>query len=354
MNRPSHVRRSAFTLVELLVVIAIIGVLIALLLPAVQAARESARRMKCLNQLKQMALAVHNFEDTFKHLPTHGNAGTVTLVNGTPAGATSLPFQNAGVFFQILPYLEQTNVYQLGITNDIEARPIATYFCPSRRGPITRWNTGGTRPLALNDYAVPIWKDQFTANPGGGPGFGGSTGGCWNFWGNTTGDMINHPFYKNCIFVRGGKGVNGNATFPLTAYDPGRLAEVRDGTTATLMFGEKFVDITRYVPPQVDLDPPEAGASPNSGFTDSGYWGGFTSWSTTRCSMNGPVRDRRYPPAPPQAPAWWQMFGGPHPGGLNIVLADGSARSISYNIPNPVFQLICRKDDGLIVDVSSF
>src|SRR5688572_21094680 len=111
----SHRRRllfqRAFPLVELLVVIAIIGVLVALLLPAVQAARESARRMQCQNNLRQIGLAVHNFADSKQFLPTSGNNGTIRLLNGMPTDARSEPFQEAGPMFQILPYIEQQNLY---------------------------------------------------------------------------------------------------------------------------------------------------------------------------------------------------------------------------------------------------
>ena len=65
--------------------------------------------------------------------------------------------------------------------------------------------------------------------------------------------------------------------------------------------------------------------------------------------MGGPIRDQRY-----TTNAFWQMFGSAHPGGINAVLGDGSVRSISYTIPNPIFQLVCRRNDGLAVDISSF
>ena len=101
----SHRVRSGFTLVELLVVIAIIGILVGLLLPAVQAAREAARRMQCSNNVKQMGLAVHNFESAYKRLPnggqvdSTGDGTTVYMVHSTPT--------------QLLPYIEQTSLYQL-------------------------------------------------------------------------------------------------------------------------------------------------------------------------------------------------------------------------------------------------
>jgi prepilin-type N-terminal cleavage/methylation domain-containing protein/prepilin-type processing-associated H-X9-DG protein len=349
MRRASLHPRLGFTLVELLVVIAIIGVLVALLLPAVQSAREAARRMQCSNNLRQMGLAVQNFESTFKSYPTHGNGGAITLLGGSPADVTSMPFQEAGVLFQILPYLELGNTYNLGNTSQIQAIPVKAYFCPSRRKPTARLSSStGTQMNALNDYAIPMWKND--------AGGGGSTG-CWNVASATTATNsqpydFNHPFFTNCIFVRGGMGNNSSST-PLVRFNAGRVADVTDGTTNTIMFGEKFVDTSRYSPPAANIDPAEQGASPNSGFTDNGYWGSMTSWGTTRCSMNGPIKDQRYPASPTNL-AYWQMFGGPHPGGLNVCLADGSVRTLSWTIPNPVFQLICRKNDGLLVDIASF
>jgi prepilin-type N-terminal cleavage/methylation domain-containing protein len=99
--------RRAFTLVELLVVIAIIGVLVALLLPAVQAARESARRTQCVNHLKQLALAAQNHADTYRILPSAGGPGWdyhMSYINGVPQIA---PQQHGGWGFQILPFIEQ-------------------------------------------------------------------------------------------------------------------------------------------------------------------------------------------------------------------------------------------------------
>src|SRR5262249_33665429 len=148
--------RPGFTLIELLVVIAIIAILIGLLVPAVQQVREAANRATCFNNLKQMGLAVHNHHDTYKVFPTHGDDGTIVRVNGTPAIATSNPYQRAGVFFQILPFIEQQNVFNLTSDAAIRSTPIPLYFCPSRRGPTFRNNLAGTNPQALCDYAVPV------------------------------------------------------------------------------------------------------------------------------------------------------------------------------------------------------
>src|SRR6478736_1621213 len=124
MRRSNLSRRLGFTLVELLVVIAIIGVLVALLLPAVQSARESARRLQCQNHLKQMALAVHNHENTFKIFPSHGTAGNINFINGAPASANSDPPQQAGALFQILPYMEQQALYTNSDFNFVRSQPI--------------------------------------------------------------------------------------------------------------------------------------------------------------------------------------------------------------------------------------
>src|SRR5436309_888009 len=112
-------RRTAFTLVELLVVIAIIGILIALLLPAVQAAREAGRRMQCKNNLRQLALACHNHHDTYQFLPSGGRGWWyhVQYKDGAPLVA---PKQNVGWGFQILPFLEGRSLYNSGEGTDLQ------------------------------------------------------------------------------------------------------------------------------------------------------------------------------------------------------------------------------------------
>jgi prepilin-type N-terminal cleavage/methylation domain-containing protein len=184
-NSRTVVVRAGFTLVELLVVIAIIGILIALLLPAVQAAREAARRMQCSNNLKQLGLAVHNFHDSR---------------NGLPPASSGV--SQAGSFFLfILPYIEKGSMYEIGIRNDIMGKgggvntyqlydrawwdgrrhggltqeeqngfaSISTYLCPSRRSGVAIADDGGTnedgKAGPQGDYAMVVWRG--TPEPSG-------------------------------------------------------------------------------------------------------------------------------------------------------------------------------------------
>jgi prepilin-type N-terminal cleavage/methylation domain-containing protein/prepilin-type processing-associated H-X9-DG protein len=352
MRRPSLSRPLGFTLIELLVVIAIIAVLIGLLLPAVQKVREAASRAQCQNNLKQIGLAVHSFESTNNYLPTHGNGGGIKRLGGTPTSPTSVDpsatlgigangYQTAGVFFQILPFIEQGSVYNADDAT-IRGTTINAYFCPARRGPTTRLDAGnGVR--ALNDFAVPLYKAQATS------GQGGDGGGCWNMWGNTSGggDNANYPFYYASVFIRGGKSIRG--------YPTATIMSIADGTSNTIMLAEKFVDPTRYAPVRTDQDTVDFGACGGScGFTDQGYFGGWTDWSTCRCALQTPLKDAPYGAPGSQFQAGWQFFGSAHTSGTNALFADGSVQHIRFGIPGAVWQLLVRKDDGLVVDLTGF
>ena len=162
MNRLSISRTRGFTLVELLVVIAIIGTLVALLLPAVQAAREAARRSQCTNNLKQLALAAHNFHDTNRKFPS----------SVRPAGLTPLP-RIAGLTF-LLPFIEQQAAYDLydktknwhDVVNlPVTSNPIPVFTCPStpepkRKDGLPEANPWQANLVAVTDYSPTIGVDQ--------------------------------------------------------------------------------------------------------------------------------------------------------------------------------------------------
>lgn len=193
--------RSAFTLIELLVVIAIIAVLIGLLVPAVQKVREAANRMQCTNNLKQISLACHGFQDAMGKLPD--------MYQETP-----LP--RGPLFFLILPYIEQDALYKTsnsdayfqiptsgGLTRMANTYPIKTYFCPTD----ATWPTAG------------IWQPGWVGNE--------DTAGLW-MPGNYAG---NFQVFGNAA---GGNDVTRNMNSVV------KLSTVTDGTSNTVFFAEKF------------------------------------------------------------------------------------------------------------------
>jgi prepilin-type N-terminal cleavage/methylation domain-containing protein len=176
MRKQNH----GFTLVELLVVIAIIGILVALLLPAVQAAREAARRMSCSNNLKQLGLAVHIYHDSHSAFPSAGDNG--------PSNCCSPDIGRIDRYnwtYHILPFIEQNAVYELGLPNrsQLDKTPVAAFYCPTRR------RIAVYRGRAKSDYA-------------------------------------------------GSRGIRNNGVFTQTRTGWIRFASLVDGTSNVLMFGE--------------------------------------------------------------------------------------------------------------------
>jgi prepilin-type N-terminal cleavage/methylation domain-containing protein/prepilin-type processing-associated H-X9-DG protein len=351
-----------FTLVELLVVIAIIGILVALLLPAVQAAREAARRTQCVNQLKQMGLALLNHEGTFGVFPTGGNVPhpkiecylTDTQVGsnpcrtasgaqptGAPLGAES---QGLGWAFQILPYLEEGAVHGLNTSAALEQAPIEMFFCPSRRAPTQHVTQEGGQSISrwLSDYAGAMpYNQQIYQNlsatirksiyesEAGFWGSGDTTGGIWKVVRGYA------PFMG--VIVRtdynawGGEasgppgGPNGNTK-------PTRMAKITDGASKTLVVAEKWLFTADYVGGQWHddrgwsdgWDPDQMRAAYLQIGPDSKKLEIFTDINRT----NG------------------FRFGSAHAAGVNAVFADGSVRSINYDITPTEFNRLAHRADG--------
>lgn len=291
----SH-RHRGFTLVELLVVIAIIGVLVALLLPAVQSAREAARRMQCTNNLKQFGLAFHNHHDTYGFFPSGGEGWTYApdySGNGAPEIA---PRQRAGWGFQVLTYIEQQAIWSGSGQPDVAARQrqaigaaLPVFHCPSRRlakalPPVDSWyGPSGNYPHAQTDYA-------------------GSNG-------EQTGVIV--P-------TRGDQtwGDAGSISF----------ANINDGTSNTLLIGEKRLNI--------------ASLNVYQGDDNEGYTSG---WDHDVIRNTGvvPLPDRRTGDGE-------QRFGSSHPSGMNILLSDGSVRFLNYTVDATTFLRLGQRNDGQV------
>jgi prepilin-type N-terminal cleavage/methylation domain-containing protein/prepilin-type processing-associated H-X9-DG protein len=290
--------RSGFTLVELLVVIAIIGVLVGLLLPAVQAAREAARRMQCSNNLKQQGLAIHNHHDAMKYFPPGGY---------NPWGRIGSWATN------ILPYIEQSNLSQVNRNKNVDILRYTAgpqfFFCPSRRPGDANAYQGGRY---LMDYA--------SATPG-------DSVGSWDqYWyGDTWGMNWVGALYKGCI-VRGGINENGKWQGGMS-----KMKDISDGTSSTLLIAEKQLNPKNYY---------------SGDWHDDAGWADGWDPDVVRYTAIGPQPDAAY-----GNQGGWEgyRFGSAHDAGMNALFADGSVRFLSYTIEAKLFNEIGTRDGKEVV-----
>jgi prepilin-type N-terminal cleavage/methylation domain-containing protein len=374
MPRTDRVRR-AFTLVELLVVIAIIGVLVALLLPAIQAAREAARRAQCQNNLKQMGVAVQNHIDSLGVFPTGGDgyfpvvAHSVT--NGRPHGPNRMGMSWS---YQILPYLEQNALHGITTEAQLKTNPVPLYVCPSRRGVIVK-NTidliGTT--VVLSDYAAatpctyqcplaptelrytPLpWGTMTTAMYKG----GGTTANNFHYFcGAARSGQAGVPpnnYVSDGLVVRtpwrSSPALRGTANeYPTgvsKAVEPGQAP---DGLSNTLLISEKFVRADLY----------DGGTySDDRGWTDG--WDPDTIRSTCYQPMSDSDQicsqtvGRNFcgPLGPGLAGDYdtWQ-FGSAHTSGINAVFGDGSVHYIRFEVDVVLFNNLGARNDDQTVDL---
>jgi prepilin-type N-terminal cleavage/methylation domain-containing protein/prepilin-type processing-associated H-X9-DG protein len=331
--RPSdrrHIERSrrvGFTLVELLVVIAIIGVLVAILLPAIQAAREAGRRMQCRNSIKQMALAANNHLDVNKYFPTGGWGWRWA---GDPNYGFDLN-QPGGWMFNILPFIEEQALHDLGkqlpegaqrqaAIRQALSTPVPLYFCPTRRSAEavrfthgTNYYNVGTKPefVARNDYVACAGSVAVLSECQGPSTYqaGVKSGDpCWNSSNNNK---------MNGMNVLRNSGLIG-------------LKKVTDGVSKTILIGEKYLRVSSY----------ETSDDDNDQGWDLGHDRDIVRW----CDQ------------PPYNDALGQpsrngVFGSAHPGGMQISMADGSVHTIPYEVDPTVFLRLGVRNDGLPVQV---
>ena len=291
-------RKAGFTLVELLVVIAIIGILIGMLLPAVQAVREAARRTACSNNMRQIGLALHNFESAQNRLP-----------DGWLAADPSDPLSESGWGWsaRILPELEQATLanqirFDLAINAPEQGKspsqPLEIFLCPSDPFP---------KQLAFDVIENPVGQGSGTTNET--PSAGGQIEvGRSNYsgvFGNI--EQIDDP-------------LNGNGTF--FANSSTQFRDIRDGLSNTLVVAERRNDL------------------------------GTVSWIGVVPGISEPfariVGATDNPPN--QQPGSFQDFRSYHPGGINVVSGDGSVRFITDSIQTQTFQALGTVAEGEIVE----
>jgi prepilin-type N-terminal cleavage/methylation domain-containing protein/prepilin-type processing-associated H-X9-DG protein len=310
-------RKQGFTLVELLVVIAIIGILIALLLPAIQAARESARRMQCINNLKQIGLACSTHVSEQGHFPV---GGWGWRWSGDPDRGFSEQ-QPGGWLYNILPFTELKSVHDLGKNGNQRGRTqtaqtiVSIFCCPTRRPanlyPLNLSNTFNNlddisiiQVVAKNDYAGNA-GDNYSGETRGGPDKSPSsdiyaTGASYDWLHNRYGNPDPDP---TTLTINQALGV-----FYVHGYI--KIKDIRVGTAHLYLAGEKYLNPDHYLDQDSDNDQP---------------WSTGFDIDNVRWVNAAPQQDRR-------GSSNSGIFGANHPTTFNMLFCDGAVHSISYDI----------------------
>ncbi len=298
-------RWRGFTLIELLVVIAIIAILIGLLLPAVQKVREAASRTQCTNNLKQMALAAHNFHDNYRRFPPLlGRKGIQNECNN-PQAPNGPPWGN--VHFYILPFIEQETAYKAHYDPNIDGNLSCPGFRPWLGEPGTNW-----RPM--KGYICP--SDPSIPQTGKGVNI-------------QVASWVDNPSlttYASNGLVFGNHNISWQLTGP-DLWDGGaRLsASFPDGTSSTIMFAERYGTCGYYMNNSSSYPPGSGGNVWNWWSTDSPQ----AAFGAGPVFMVGPASKFQTQPTPYQTACNPLVASTPHTGGMVTALSDGSVRSLS-------------------------
>jgi prepilin-type N-terminal cleavage/methylation domain-containing protein/prepilin-type processing-associated H-X9-DG protein len=342
MNR--HRVRRGFTLIELLVVIAILGVLMGLLIPAVQKVREAAARMQCTNNLKQIGLALHGYHDANSYFPPG-------YIDGNPAGS-STPDNDVGPGWGwaalILPYLEQNNVYSqinfnqgvgIGVNAQISQQSLAVYQCPSDplQAAFPVYDSNFTNPIATvahgNYVGCNGWEECFNGaggDPQPGVGADGLSGGFGQagrgvFYRNSrTNTASVTDGLSNTIFV----GERSSNHCPSTW-----TGAVTGGRSPAWMATQPFT--IPYTPPSQAPIGPNGSAYDNADFNEALVLAHGN--ATHLPSADFPIFD---------PDTFYSMHTGP---GANFLFGDGSVHFLSSSIDPNTFQWLCTMDGGEVL-----
>ncbi len=320
--------KTAFTLVELLVVITIIGILIGLLLPAVQSAREAARRLQCQNNLKQMGLAFLNHEHTHGYFPT-GGWGCQWV--GDPDRGFNMK-QPGGWAYNILPYAEQQALWSLGtgLSGTEKASklaqcvgtPLSFQNCPSRRRAVAYPNRTEYRLSVTTSLAPVAGRSDYAANMGSTNYWGGGSPGSYS-----AGDDLSEQQWLDTYQSKNAyNGVVYRRSEVTTAM-------VRDGLSNTYMVGEKYLM-------------PEYYTTGTGGNDDQTMYVGHDQ-DVLRGSYWAPLQDR-------SGVLGSYTFGSAHSGAFNMAMCDGSVRPISYSINSQTHLALGARASGEVIDMSGF
>jgi prepilin-type processing-associated H-X9-DG protein len=346
--------------VELLVVIAIIGILVALLLPAIQAAREAARRNQCKNHLKQISLGCLLHEDTHKALPSGGWSKFFTADSNMGYG----PDQPGSWYYNILTYIEEQALRDLGkglavnsagfvsASTKLHQTPVSIFHCPSRRTPKIypqawgtlseqNWISGGTFFLVKGDYAASSGDSLCHA----GNGFGSDQ---FNIPTNTA--VVKAGTYNQWTPTNQTTGVNARFYQTGVIYYRSEVSskKITDGTSHTYLIGERFMRPDAYE---------NLLSAGNDRYGDNqGAYAGYE-WENHRVAWNP---NSTYASTPelfqPRQDSiigidgpGFLAFGSAHAGSMNMAMCDGSVQGISYDIDRDTHRYLANRLDGQVV-----
>jgi hypothetical protein len=334
--------RQAFSLLDCLMILAVLAILMALLVPAVQAAREAARRMQCQNNLKQLALGCLSHEQALGHLPTGGWGVAWTGDADLGFGRT----QPGGWLYNTLPYMEFEALHDLGKGLPMQAKdaadlqrletPVAIFHCPTRRPPLAYpW---GKSPAVVNaGQPKNAGRSDYAANGGDvrtGPGVPAKPK-----WKSAPPNDDSGPASLADGGVKGSdeQSANAKTTFQTIARKANgvifcgsmiRFADITDGASNTYLLGEKYVNPDYYASGEDPGDNAAALVGDNQ--------------NVARWTLSPPLKDKPGHSAP------WQ-FGSAHPVGFQMAFCDGSVQLVHFSIDPKVHQNLGNRKDGKVV-----